>query len=637
MLDTSAPVAPMLALSGAAPAAAPVGARTEGAPAVDFSAVLAGLTLGTDLAEAPEVAPPPPVDLAALQAANAGKTGTVGKHPGKILPSGKQPAEPELAQDDQAEAEAPRTDEQDDTSSRAAALEDAPMRLTVAVAQALVRSTQPTNEAPPRSGEPTTARLQPKPFGERHSLKSGTALPLVAAAPLPRAAGAAPVIAAQAMAPIGAPQSKASASLTGVAQASSAQVNDSALASAVVASDAPQPAIALARQIAVASEQPVPVVAASLLPPLQVSLPEVTAATPAAVIDAAPATNEAAPPQLFAARSEQLVRSATPERGAAASSVQVTLTPGSISMPGLVRADAAVPIVQQGTEGQDAPSTTASASPGANSARPIEAQAPAASSIPVTAVSAPLEKAPAPNTAPSAESASTAAGTDTQAFPRLQPAHKAVGHEDIQIAKADALHSAMSLRATAPVEFTPTPSPEALMSAPTATDARSGVVTLSASAAEPRAGQDIAALVDRIVDARAAAAPDTVRAALVHQEFGSVSLRLRTEDSKIHVTLGSADPGFAPAVHAAAAASLAGNTSDSERRDQPASQTQHYAGQDASAPQAQTSQQQQSSRNPAFTGERLSTRDNGPGRNASDQTPQSQTASTPDRRGGVYA
>lgn len=627
MLDTSAPVAPMLSLSGAAPAAAPAGARAEGGPAVDFSAVLAGLTLGTDLAEAPEVAPPPPVDLAALQAANAGKTGTVGKHPGKILPSGKQPAEPELAQDDQADAEAPRADEQDDTSSRAAALEDAPMRLPVAVAQSPAPST-PTSETPPRSGEPTTARVQPKPFGERNSLKSGTALPLVAAAPLPRAAGATPVIATRAMAPIGAPQSKASAPLTGVAQASSAQVNDSALASAVVASDTPQPAIALARQIAVASEQPVPVVAASLFQSLQVSLPEVTAPALTSVIDAAPATNEAALQQL----------AVSSEGGAAASSVQVTPMPGSISMPiGLMRADAAVPIVQQGTEAQDAPSTMAPASPVANTARPIEPQAPASNPGEVAAVRAPAETATAPGRDPAAESASTAASTDTQAFPRLQPAHKAVGHEDIQIAKADALHSAMSLRATAPVEFTATPSPEALMAAPTATDARSGVVTLSASAAEPRAGQDIAALVDRIVDARAAAAPDTVRAALVHQEFGSVSLRLRTEDSKIHVTLGSADPGFAPAVHAAAAASLAGNASDSDRRDQPAPQTQHQPGQDASAPQAQTSQHQQSSRNPAFTGERVSTRDNGNGRNASEQTSQSQTASTPDRRGGIYA
>jgi len=90
---------------------------------------------------------------------------------------------------------------------------------------------------------------------------------------------------------------------------------------------------------------------------------------------------------------------------------------------------------------------------------------------------------------------------------------------------------------------------------------------------------DIAALVDRIAEARAAAGPQVVHAALVHADFGAVSLRFRPEQDHIAVTMGSADPGLAPAVQAAAAASLAGNTAGEDgARDRPhASTPQHLA------------------------------------------------------------
>jgi len=144
--------------------------------------------------------------------------------------------------------------------------------------------------------------------------------------------------------------------------------------------------------------------------------------------------------------------------------------------------------------------------------------------------------------------------------------------------------------------------------------------------------QDIAALVDRITEARAAAAPDTVRAALVHEEFGSVSLNFRSEASHIHVTLGSADPGFAPAVQAAAAASLGqrDQADDSTRREAPAPQSSAPAQDGATR---NDGAQQQASRDRPHTGERHLPR--APSARRAPNTPD--TAATPQHRSGIFA
>ena len=114
--------------------------------------------------------------------------------------------------------------------------------------------------------------------------------------------------------------------------------------------------------------------------------------------------------------------------------------------------------------------------------------------------------------------------------------------------------------------------------------------------------QDISALIDRIAEARAAASPHGVRAAMVHQDFGPISLRFRAEESHIQVTFGSADPGFAPAVQAAASASLSGGMAgDSDRREPsaPPSPAQSFAAVDTRA-----GGQQQSTQQRAPSGER---------------------------------
>jgi len=104
---------------------------------------------------------------------------------------------------------------------------------------------------------------------------------------------------------------------------------------------------------------------------------------------------------------------------------------------------------------------------------------------------------------------------------------------------------------------------------------------------------DIAALVDRIAEARAAAGPQVVHAALVHADFGAVSLRFRPEQDHIAVTMGSADPGLAPAVQAAAAASLAGNTAgEDSARDRPHAPTPQHLAQTSTSAGRDPSQQQ---------------------------------------------
>lgn len=75
------------------------------------------------------------------------------------------------------------------------------------------------------------------------------------------------------------------------------------------------------------------------------------------------------------------------------------------------------------------------------------------------------------------------------------------------------------------------------------------------------AAHDMGALVDRLVEARAAArtaaSPLTVTTAIRHAEFGSVSLRFDTAGDGLSVTMASNDPGFAPAAQAALASQIA--------------------------------------------------------------------------------
>jgi hypothetical protein len=172
--------------------------------------------------------------------------------------------------------------------------------------------------------------------------------------------------------------------------------------------------------------------------------------------------------------------------------------------------------------------------------------------------------------------------------------------------------------------------------APTATTPQLDATAPTAMAPQVSAPRhDIAALVDRIAEARAAAGPQVVHAALVHADFGAVSLRFRPEQDHIAVTMGSADPGLAPAVQAAAAASLAGNTAgeDGARDRPPAPTPQHFAQASTSAgrdpSQQQPAPQQRAARQDAPA----------PGsRGATPSAAQDERRPSPTfRRAGIYA
>lgn len=77
-----------------------------------------------------------------------------------------------------------------------------------------------------------------------------------------------------------------------------------------------------------------------------------------------------------------------------------------------------------------------------------------------------------------------------------------------------------------------------------------------------QSGHDFATLVDRLVEARQAAMPEAVHAAVRHSEFGQVSLRFDQDASGLSVSMTSPDPGFAKAVQASAASAQTQTSSD---------------------------------------------------------------------------
>ena len=110
------------------------------------------------------------------------------------------------------------------------------------------------------------------------------------------------------------------------------------------------------------------------------------------------------------------------------------------------------------------------------------------------------------------------------------------------------------LAAIAPLDAAPLP---AANSAP-ALDATPAGATSPSPAPAPSRTPDFAALIDRLVEARAAAQtslePHIVNAAIQHADFGEVSLQFRQDAAGLSVVMASADPDLAKALQMAAAA-----------------------------------------------------------------------------------
>ena len=107
--------------------------------------------------------------------------------------------------------------------------------------------------------------------------------------------------------------------------------------------------------------------------------------------------------------------------------------------------------------------------------------------------------------------------------------------------------------------------------------------------------QDFQTLVDRLAEAREAASPRVVSAALSTAEFGRISLAFRHDERALSVGMSSNDPGFAPAVQAAVAATAGAqgqqvrdDTTSPNRQD---TQAQAGAQQQAAAGQGEARQQ----------------------------------------------
>lgn len=695
MLDPSASIAPTLASPGTALAAVPAGVRAEGAAMADFSAVLAGLNLGVDLAEAPETAPPPPADLAAIQAATAGKTIAVGNRPGKILPAGKQAAETEA--EDHRDPEAKLTEAEPQrghpplNATTTSTIQDqlAPQQHAAAAAptpEPAANAVHTPHAGSKPQAEAPVLRTDPRPSHERQALKTSTALPPVAAAPLPRDAQAtAPVM--PAIAPADAPTPRPVAAVprspalpvsprpTPVAM----QAGPSDLAP--VLQPAPVEHAQMSAEASAAVTTPLEAAAdpdiqtsprpspdrprsAALSSVANVGAPSVSQAPIAAAAPVLTQFSVAADSRSTTASPQSSKRDAlAPDRSAApASTAGNAAQPAAVPTPVTVTPSATIAAAEPAEVTRlsaaivvEAAATTAiapvAASPALNQSPvaapvlaanlvPVTSGTPAATPAPIAPAALKVEVVPLSAQAPIIAEATMPVAIGASVTPTITERPRFVAH-----IAAETLHTSFTARSITPGDVAPsnilTAAPDSLIATNLAAAPLNDARPVSAlTASQAPAGPDLAALVDRIVEARAAAAPDTVRAALVHQEFGSVSLQLRTEDKHIQVTLGSADPTFAPAVHAAAAASLAGTTQDGgregERREQAAHhQPNQQPGHEASAANAHTSQQHQSARNSASTSERVPSRDNGPTRSPSEQPHQGQAAS--DRRSGIYA
>ena len=133
--------------------------------------------------------------------------------------------------------------------------------------------------------------------------------------------------------------------------------------------------------------------------------------------------------------------------------------------------------------------------------------------------------------------------------------------------------------------------PQVQLPAPALSAPSAQIGTPAAPAPAQPAPQDFATLVDRLVEAREAAAPTTVRAAIRHADFGTVSIGFdQPDDGRLTVRLNSADPDFAPAVQAAAAAGQSAMNADNGTA---FSRHDGSAQQQAAQTSANTSQQQQ--------------------------------------------
>ena len=140
---------------------------------------------------------------------------------------------------------------------------------------------------------------------------------------------------------------------------------------------------------------------------------------------------------------------------------------------------------------------------------------------------------------------------------------------------------------------------------------------------------DFAAIVDRLVEAREAAAPQAVKATLAHSEFGQVSLRFDQNANGLTVSMKSSDPDFAPAVQAATASGQSSNANDN------GSNAPRQDGQSQQSANLASGQPQQQSQGSARGNDR--DRPEAASQAGSNSSQLKQDKTDPDGRDGIYA
>lgn len=295
--------------------------------------------------------------------------------------------------------------------------------------------------------------------------------------------------------------------------------------------------------------------------------------------------------------------------------------------------DTAAPVEAGQTSGAAAPQSAPAAQPRTAPVAKTETPAPA---VPVLAVAAPA--------VPTAALVQVAAPVAAMAAPvqfqvrarqpmaseaaRVQPASDA--------APATPTASPIDLlRSRAPADLAPVlPAGPALAAAPFAEAPQAAPLAAAAPAApaQSEAPMDFAQLVDRLVEARDAARPQVIEAAVAHAEFGRVSLRFAQGDDGLSVTMASADPDFARVAQSAAAAvppppASAPSSSDSGAQGQASAQRQDAAA--GHTPQQRAPSEQRAEQRPA---------QNNDSRSAATARAQSDDAGDArDTRGGIFA
>lgn len=194
----------------------------------------------------------------------------------------------------------------------------------------------------------------------------------------------------------------------------------------------------------------------------------------------------------------------------------------------------------------------------------------------------------------------------------------------------------MPLAERASAEFVASPVLPGLVDGSAQAPAPAAPGAVPAAGAAP-AGQDFAALVERLVDARNSGAAQSTHATVQHAEFGQVSLKFQQDGGGLNVSMASADPDFAIAAAAAMPADRQAfnSSADAQPRQNQGQQNQAQAG-------FSSNSQHEASAQRDAAGSDQHGRGNRGGRNSnaddtSNPPPRWGDRDQPQSRGGVFA